>query len=89
MHNTATLPAHQRLLRTVQVLLTLILLIKLAGFFTWSEDVGVTRILKTGSRVAMTLAAAGVSQWLQRRGRWPPGGGSTAWPCCSTGFICC
>jgi exopolysaccharide production protein ExoQ len=68
MHNTATLPAHQRLLRTVQVLLTLILLVKLAGFFTWSEDVGVTRILKTGSRLAMTLAAAGVSQWLQRRG---------------------
>jgi exopolysaccharide production protein ExoQ len=68
MLKTATLPNHQRLLRTVQVLLTLILLVKLAGFFTWSEDVGLTRILKTGSRVAMTLAAAGVSQWLQRRG---------------------
>jgi len=69
MHKTLTPPPdHRRLLRAVQVLLTLILLIKLAGFFTWSEDIGVTRVLKTGSRLAMTLAAAGVSQWLQRRG---------------------
>ncbi len=70
MHKTLTPSAtdHRRLLRAVQVLLTLILLIKLAGFFTWSEDLGLTRVLKTGSRLAMTLAAAGVSQWLQRRG---------------------
>ncbi|AHJ95471.1 O-antigen ligase family protein [Hymenobacter swuensis] len=68
MLKTSTSSNHHRLLRTVQVLLTLILLIKLAGFFTWSEDVGLTRVLKIGSRLAMTLAAAGVSQWLQRRG---------------------
>lgn len=49
-------------------LLTLIVLIKLAGFFTWNEDVGVTRLLKLVSRVAMTAAAYGAYRLVLRRG---------------------
>jgi len=49
-------------------LLTLILLIKLAGFFTWNNDVGLTRIVKLVSRLAMTAAAYGAYRLVLRRG---------------------
>lgn len=49
-------------------LLTLILLIKLAGFFTWNNDVGTTRAFKLVSRVAMTAAAYGAYHLVLRRG---------------------
>jgi len=49
-------------------LLTLILLIKLAGFFTWNNDVGTTRAFKLVSRVAMTAAAYGAYRLVLRRG---------------------
>jgi O-antigen ligase len=48
--------------------LTVILLIKLSGFFAWNEDVGVTRILKMVTRLAMTAAAYGAYQVVLRRG---------------------
>lgn len=60
--------SHHRFLRTMSVLLTLIVLIKLAGFFTWNEDVGVTRVLKLVSRLAMTAAAYGTYRLIIRRG---------------------
>ncbi len=64
-----TIPkSHHRFLRTVSVLLTIIVLIKLAGFFTWNEDVGVTRVLKLVSRLAMTAAAYGTYRLIIRRG---------------------
>jgi exopolysaccharide production protein ExoQ len=49
-------------------LLTLIVLIKLAGFFTWNNDVGATRAFKLVSRVAMTVAAYGAYRLVLRRG---------------------
>ncbi|SNR79679.1 O-antigen ligase family protein [Hymenobacter mucosus] len=76
MHSTSTLslPAassalrYRGFLRTLQVVLTVILLIKIAGFFTWSDNVGVTRVLKIASRLAMTGAIVGVYQLILRRG---------------------
>jgi len=52
----------------MSVLLTIIVLIKLAGFFTWNEDVGVTRVLKLVSRLAMTAAAYGTYRLIIKRG---------------------
>ena len=52
----------------MSVLLTVIVLVKLAGFFTWNEDVGVTRILKLVSRIAMTVAVYGAYRLVIRRG---------------------
>ena len=52
----------------MSVLLTAIVLIKLAGFFTWNEDVGVTRLLKLVSRLAMTGAAYGAYRLVLARG---------------------
>ncbi len=68
MHQSTTAKSHQGFLRTMSVLLTIIVLIKLAGFFTWNEDVGVTRILKLVSRLAMTAAAYGTYRLVLRRG---------------------
>jgi O-antigen ligase len=52
----------------MSVLLTIIVLIKLAGFFTWNEDIGVTRVLKLVSRLAMTAAAYGTYRLIIKRG---------------------
>ena len=68
MSQAITSKNHQSFLRTMSVLLTIIVLIKLAGFFTWNEDVGVTRILKLVSRLAMTAAAYGAYRLVLRRG---------------------
>ena len=68
MHQSITPKSHQRFLRTMSVLLTIIVLIKLAGFFAWNEDIGVTRILKLVSRLAMTAAAYGAYLLVLRRG---------------------
>lgn len=64
----ATTTPHRTFLRTLGWLLTLILLIKLAGFFTWNNDVGTTRAFKLVSRVAMTAAAYGAYRLVLRRG---------------------
>ncbi|OON67225.1 O-antigen ligase family protein [Hymenobacter sp. CRA2] len=61
-------PDHRRFLRLLQVLLTLVLLVKLAGFFTWSEDVGFTRAFKMVSRLSMTAAAYGLYRLILSRG---------------------
>jgi O-antigen ligase len=59
---------HRVFLRTMSVLLTVIVLVKLSGFFTWNEDIGVTRTLKLVTRLAMTPAAYGVYWLIIRRG---------------------
>jgi exopolysaccharide production protein ExoQ len=59
---------YQRFARLMGVALTLILLLKISGFFAWNEDVGVTRILKLVTRLAMTAAAYGAYQLVLRRG---------------------
>jgi exopolysaccharide production protein ExoQ len=68
MSQVITLKSHQGFLRTMSVLLTIIVLIKLAGFFTWNEDIGVTRVLKLVSRLAMTAAAYGAYRLVIKRG---------------------
>jgi O-antigen ligase len=68
MSVSTTPKSHQGFLRTMSVLLTIIVLIKLAGFFTWNEDVGVTRVLKLVSRLAMTAAAYGTYRLIIKRG---------------------
>jgi exopolysaccharide production protein ExoQ len=68
MQQAITPKSHQAFLRTMSVLLTIIVLIKLAGFFTWNEDIGVTRVLKLVSRLAMTAAAFGAYRLVIKRG---------------------
>jgi exopolysaccharide production protein ExoQ len=68
MNQTITKQPHHAFFRTMSVLLTLIVLIKLAGFFTWNEDIGVTRTLKLVCRLAMTAAAYGAYRLVIRRG---------------------
>lgn len=59
---------HGRFVRLLGTALTLILLLKLSGFFAWNEDVGVTRMLKLVTRLAMTAAAYGAYRLVLRRG---------------------
>ncbi|GAA4036012.1 hypothetical protein GCM10022409_21140 [Hymenobacter glaciei] len=61
-------PDHGPFLRLVQVLLTVIVLAMLASFFTWTENVTVTRVAKMVARVAMTGAAFGVYRLILARG---------------------
>jgi O-antigen ligase len=49
-------PLHYKFLNTVRILLLLILFIKISGFFTWSENVAITRVFKVFSRIMMTVA---------------------------------
>ncbi|MBO0949643.1 O-antigen ligase family protein [Fibrella forsythiae] len=47
---------HSRFLKTVGFLLTIILFVKLGGFFTWSNNISITRVIKVISRIAMTTS---------------------------------
>ena len=46
---------HSKFLRRMNILLHVILFIMIAGFFTWSENVAITRVIKVISRVGMTV----------------------------------
>jgi exopolysaccharide production protein ExoQ len=59
---------HTRFLAWIHLLLLLILVIKISGFFTWSESIGITRVFKVASRISMTAAAYGVYRMIIRRG---------------------
>ncbi|MBF9239664.1 O-antigen ligase family protein [Hymenobacter sp. BT683] len=61
-------PDYSAFLRLVQVLLTVIVLVMLASFFTWTDNVAVTRAAKIVARVAMTGAAYGVYRLILARG---------------------
>ena len=65
---SAILAPHRKFLRAMSVALTVIVLIKLSGFFAWNEDIGVTRIVKLVTRLAMTAAAYGAYAAIIRRG---------------------
>lgn len=64
----AALAPHRSFLRALSVALTVIVLIKLSGFFAWNEDLGVTRTLKLVTRLSMTAAAYGAYALILRRG---------------------
>ena len=49
--------------RNLEILLLVILFIKLAGFFTWSENIAITRVFKIISRVSMTVLVI----WVRNR----------------------
>lgn len=47
---------NSRFLKLVYFALVFILFAKLSGFFTWSENVGITRVIKIATRISMTVA---------------------------------
>ncbi|QGW26949.1 O-antigen ligase family protein [Phnomibacter ginsenosidimutans] len=59
---------HQRFLSQMGVLLAIIFFIKLGGFFTWSENVAITRVVKVFSRLMMTGAIIWVYRKIIERG---------------------
>lgn len=68
MDKQLTYRSHAGFLKWVNLLLLLVLLIKIAGFFTWSENIAVTRIMKVLMRVGMTIAVFGIHQVIVKRG---------------------
>ncbi len=46
---------YSRFYKTVYWLLIIIFFFKLSGFFTWSENVAITRVVKVVSRISMTI----------------------------------
>lgn len=59
---------HDRFLRQVNFWLLVILFVKLGGFFTWSENINITRVIKIISRVTMTTAIIMVYRSIINRG---------------------
>lgn len=59
---------HRRFLHRTEWLLMIILFIMIGGFFTWSENVGITRILKVASRMLMVVAVFAVQWSILKRG---------------------
>ena len=47
---------HTAFLRKIDKLLLLILFIKIAGFFTWIDSIGIIRVFKIVTRISMTIA---------------------------------
>ncbi len=48
---------HQKFYRHINSWLLWVLFIMIAGFFTWSENVAITRVIKVISRIGMTVAS--------------------------------
>jgi exopolysaccharide production protein ExoQ len=48
---------HSKFLKSINIQLLLVLFIMVAGFFTWSENVAITRVIKVITRIGMTIAA--------------------------------
>ncbi|WP_440133393.1 O-antigen ligase family protein [Chitinophaga sancti] len=46
---------NKQFLKQINILLTIILFIMVAGFFTWSENVNITRVIKVIGRLGMTI----------------------------------
>lgn len=68
MQATAISYDHSRFLRKMNILLFLILFTMVAGFFTWSENVAITRVIKVLSRIGMTTASFFVYRMIVKRG---------------------
>jgi hypothetical protein len=66
--NTATLVIHQSFLRRVNILLLIVLLGMTAGYFTWSESLLVTRIIKIIGRLSMTGGVYFIFRMIVQRG---------------------
>jgi exopolysaccharide production protein ExoQ len=59
---------HQRFFKLLNVMLVFIFFIKLGGFFTWSENVAITRVIKVLTRMMMTGAVIYVFRMIVQRG---------------------
>lgn len=59
---------HKKFLRKVNVLLLIMLFIMTAGYFTWSESLLVTRLLKVVGRISVTFGAWYIFRMLVKRG---------------------
>lgn len=57
-----------RFFKRLQTLLLIILFIKLAGFFTWSENINITRVIKIITRFSMTILIIYVRNRIVDRG---------------------
>lgn len=57
-----------RFYRIVYILLIAVFFIKLSGFFTWNENVGITRVIKVATRISMTVAIYLVYRKIIRHG---------------------
>jgi len=55
-------------LKRTEIIMLWVLFIMVAGFFTWSENVGITRVIKVGSRIGMTTAAIFIHRRIIKRG---------------------
>ena len=53
---------HSKFLQRIDILLLLVLFTMVAGFFTWSENVAITRVIKVFTRIGMTVAIYFVHQ---------------------------
>ena len=49
--------------RTIGILLMVVLFVKIGGFFTWSENINITRVVKVFSRIMMTISII----WIYRK----------------------
>jgi len=54
--------------KRLQTLLLIILFIKLAGFFTWSENINITRVIKIITRFSMTMLIIWVRNYIVDHG---------------------
>lgn len=61
-------PADARFLKMLNSLLVVILFIKIAGFFTWSENIAITRVVKVFTRTGMTAAIWWLHYCIVQRG---------------------
>ena len=61
-------PKFEKIAKNVALALTLMLFVKVLGYFTLSENVGITRVLKVLMRVSMTGGVALLYFSLRRRG---------------------
>lgn len=61
--------------KQLQTLLLIILFIKIGGFFTWSENINITRVIKIISRLSMTMLVIWVRNQIVAHGA----SGSISW----------
>lgn len=54
--------------KKIEILLLIILFFMIGGFFTWSENISITRIIKVASRLGMTVAVLMVHQRIIKEG---------------------
>src|ERR1700744_1874217 len=64
-----------RFLKKVNNLLLLILFIKIAGFFTWIDSIGIILVFKIVSRISMTIAIIRMHRMIVAYGE----GGALRW----------